>query len=61
MPFASTPTFSAKPRLGRNRVCVIAKGQVEIPSDYSGVLYIPLDELGAWMTALDKELKSVVS
>ena len=48
-------------RLGRNRVCVIAKGQVEIPSDYSGVLYIPLDELGAWMTALDKELKSVVS
>ena len=48
-------------RLGRNRVCAITKGQVEIPSDYSGVLYIPLDEQGAWMTGLVKELKSMVS
>ena len=44
-------------RLGRDRVCAITKGGVDIPSDYSGVLYIPLDDLGEWMTALAKEIR----
>lgn len=45
-------------RLGRNRVCALKKGDVEIPSDYAGVMYIPLDNPGGWKIELVKELKS---
>ena len=46
-------------RLGRERVCALTKGSaMEIPSDYSGVVYIPLDDSGAWRYRLVKELKS---
>lgn len=44
-------------RIGRERVCALTKGEVEIPSDYSGVLYIPLDDPGGWKLQLYKELK----
>ena len=44
-------------RLGRNRVCALTKGDVEIPSDYNGVVYIPLDDAGGWKIKLSKELK----
>ena len=44
-------------RLGRNRVCALTKGDVEIPSDYDGVVYIPLDDAGGWKIELVKELK----
>ena len=44
-------------KLGRERVCAIYRG-VEIPSDYLGVLYIPLDEGGAWKLRLARELKA---
>ena len=45
-------------RLGRNRVCALTKGSVETPSDYDGVIYIPLDEAGGWKMKLVKELKN---
>lgn len=45
-------------RLGRNRVCVLHQADVEIPSDYSGVLFLPLDPAGAWRLALARELKA---
>ena len=45
-------------RLGRNRVCALTKGDVEIPSDYNGVVYIPLDDAGGWRMRLVKELQS---
>ena len=45
-------------RLGRNRVCALTKGDIEIPSDYDGVIYIPLDDAGGWRMELVKELKS---
>ena len=45
-------------RHGRNRVCALTKGDVEIPSDYDGVVYIPLDDAGGWRMELVKELKS---
>ena len=46
-------------RLGRQRVCALTKGSaMEIPSDYSGVVYIPLDGDGAWRSRLVKELKA---
>jgi predicted nucleotide-binding protein len=45
-------------RLGRNRVCALFRPEVEIPSDYSGVLYVELDEGGGWRLQLAKELKA---
>lgn len=44
-------------RLGRSRVCVLHKGNVEIPSDYLGVVYKTMDETGAWRFELARELK----
>jgi len=45
-------------RLGRNRVCALYLEGIEIPSDYSGVLYTKLDSSGAWRLELAKELKA---
>jgi predicted nucleotide-binding protein len=45
-------------KLGRNRVCALYHKDVEIPSDYSGVLFILLDEQGAWRLSLAKEMKA---
>ena len=47
--------FSAK--LGHRNVCVLHSDGVEIPSDLSGVIYIPLDNSGAWNLRLAKEMK----
>lgn len=44
-------------KLGRDRVCVLRKGNVEMPSDFLGVLYIDIDSAGAWRLELAKELK----
>lgn len=44
-------------KLGRTRVCVLHEDEVEIPSDYAGVVYIPIDQRGAWRFALARELK----
>jgi len=43
--------------LGRNKVCVLFKGDVEIPSDYLGVIYTPLDSDDGWHLKLAKEMK----
>ena len=45
-------------RLGRERVCALTKGEVEIPSDYTGVVYISLDSADGWKIKLGHELKS---
>ena len=45
-------------KIGRERVFALVKGDVEIPSDYSGVLYIPMDDSDGWQTKLAKELKT---
>ena len=44
--------------LGRKRVCVLLKGDVERPSDYDGVIYIPLDDSEGWKLRLATELKA---
>ncbi len=44
-------------RLGRSRVCALYREGVEIPSDYSGVLYVKLDQESGWRLQLAKELK----
>ena len=45
-------------KLGRKHVCALRKGDVEIPSDYSGVMYIEMDDSDGWKLLLAKELKS---
>jgi predicted nucleotide-binding protein len=45
-------------KLGRKFVCGLVKEGIEIPSDYSGVLYIPFDNSGSWKFHLVKELKA---
>ena len=46
--------------LGRSRVAVLYKGDkgdIEIPSDYSGVLYTQIDDGGGWKFSLIGEMK----
>jgi predicted nucleotide-binding protein len=43
--------------LKRERVCVLYKGAVELPSDILGVVYHPIDDAGGWKLALASELK----
>jgi predicted nucleotide-binding protein len=46
-------------KLGRQRVHALYKEGVEIPTDYQGVLYTPLDDAEAWQVKLAMELKAV--
>lgn len=43
--------------LGRDRVCVVYKSGVEVPSDYAGILYHQIDDAGAWRLLLAREMK----
>lgn len=45
-------------KLGRRKVCALRKGDVEIPSDYSGVIYVDMDDSDGWKLSLAKELKT---
>ena len=44
-------------KIGRDRVCALKKEDVELPSDFLGVLYIDIDNAGAWRLKVAKELK----
>ncbi len=44
--------------LGRDRVCALHETGVEIPSDYSGVIYVTMDPNGAWRLLLAREIKA---
>ncbi|TQF40160.1 hypothetical protein UNPF46_11595 [Bradyrhizobium sp. UNPF46] len=46
--------FMAK--LGRSNVCALRRGEVEIPSDFAGVVWTAYDSAGAWKRELAKEL-----
>jgi hypothetical protein len=43
--------------LGRRRVCALYKGGVELPTDYTGVVYTPMDPADGWQLKLARELK----
>jgi len=44
--------------LGREKVCALKRGSVEIPSDFAGVVWESMDGNG-WQLALARELKAV--
>jgi predicted nucleotide-binding protein len=45
-------------KLGKERVRLLKKGQVDIPSDLQGILYEVYDKDGAWRIKLLKEMKA---
>lgn len=45
-------------KLGRENVCSLVKGDVETPNDLKGVVYVTMDEYGAWKNDVTKELKA---
>lgn len=46
-------------KIGRENVISLFRQEVEIPSDYSGVIYIKYDKTSAWKLLLSKELKTI--
>ena len=46
-------------KLGRDHVCALVKGDVETPGDISGVIYIPMDENGAWKMQVAIDMQDV--
>ena len=45
-------------KFGRDKVRALLQGDVEIPSDLAGVLYIQLDVHGGWKTRLIREMSN---
>ena len=45
-------------KLGRRRIVVLLEENVEKPSDIDGLVYINLDQAGAWKQALARELEA---
>ncbi|HVX41980.1 MAG TPA: nucleotide-binding protein [Gemmatimonadaceae bacterium] len=45
-------------KLGRKNVCALHRGPLDLPSDYLGVGYVPLDDGGGWRLQLAKELRT---
>lgn len=43
-------------KLGRENVCALKRGEVEIPSDFAGVVWEAMDGGNGWKTALGREL-----
>jgi len=45
-------------RLGRDKVCALKSGDLELPSDIFGVVWTPLDAGGGWKVSLARELQA---
>ncbi len=45
-------------RLGRDKVFVLMKGDIEVPSDVLGLVYQSMDNSNGWQLMLAKELKA---
>lgn len=43
-------------RLGRERVCALKRGAIEVPTDFAGVGYVDMDDSGAWKKDVLREL-----
>jgi predicted nucleotide-binding protein len=44
-------------RLGRDKVCALVKGNLEMPTDFAGVVYTPMDDHGGWKSKMLQELE----
>jgi predicted nucleotide-binding protein len=45
-------------RLGRDKVCALKRGDVDIPSDFAGVVWEKMDGGNGWKMSLGRELKA---
>lgn len=45
-------------QLGRKAVCALCKGDIELPSDYSSVLYTRMDDESGWKIELAREISA---
>jgi hypothetical protein len=45
-------------RLGREKVCALKRGTLEIPSDFAGVVWESMDAGGGWKQSLARELEA---
>ena len=45
-------------KLGRDRVCALKRGHVEVPSDFAGVVWEEMDVNGGWKQGLGRELEA---
>ena len=43
--------------LGRKNVCALKRGELEIPSDFGGVVYEVFGQAGGWKQSLGRELQ----
>lgn len=46
-------------KLGRKKVCALIKGDIETPSDISGMIYKTMDDKGYWKIEIAKEMKAM--
>ncbi|RRD00473.1 TIR domain-containing protein [Amphritea balenae] len=44
--------------LGRDKVCALKRGTLEIPSDFAGIVWETMDTNGGWKQALARELEA---
>lgn len=44
--------------LGRENVCALCKQPIDVPSDWDGVVWVPMDEHDGWKVRLAKELRA---
>ena len=45
-------------KLGRDKVCALKKGDLDIPSDFAGVVWEVMDDTGGWKRKLSRELEA---
>lgn len=43
-------------RLGRSNVCTLKKGNIDIPTDFAGIVWQNMDDGGSWKQTLAREL-----
>lgn len=44
--------------LGRDKVCALKRGDVEIPSDFLGIVWVPMNDGNGWKQSLGIELEA---